>query len=228
MMKKTAIALCISLGSVGASAGTFTGGATFPEQIVQEITAVQQYSQLAMQLQQQLMMVQNQVRNLQSFPDQLWQSTLPTLNSLVNLVGNAQGLNYATQNTVAAVQQQYGDPTQALTDYSTRLQTWTGNTDSQVAATLQQYDLSHQNFASTQDALNAIQSASQSATGRMQVLQAGNQISGLMVNQLQSLQQDMNAGNQMLANYVAGQTHVQDAQTNGLLQMLWTPTTPLY
>ena len=227
-MKKNVIMLCVALGSVSASAGTFTGGATFPEQIVQEVTAVQQYSQEAMQLQQQLMMVQNQVRNLQSFPDQLWQSTLPTLNNLVNLVGNAQGLNYATQNTVADVQQQYGDPTQSLSDYQGSLQKWTNNTDSQIAATLQQYGLSHQDFGTTQASLAAIQDASQSATGRMQVLQAGNQISGLMINQLQSLQQDMNAGNQMMANYVAGQTHAQDSQTNGLLQMLRTPTTPLY
>ena len=228
MMKKTAIALCISLGSVGASAGTFTGGATFPEQIVQEITAVQQYSQLAMQLQQQLMMVQNQVRNLQSFPGQLWQSTLPTLNNLVNLVGNAQGLNYATQNTVAAVQQQYGDPTQAMTDYQTRLQQWTTDTNTSIENALSANQVGLTDLASVEAAKQQILDQSNTATGRMQVLQAGNQISGVMVSQLQNLQATIMSGNSMLSQYVGNQQNAQDAQTNGLLQMLRTPTTPLY
>lgn len=227
-MKKTAIALCISLGSVGASAGTFTGGATFPEQIVQEITAVQQYSQLAMQLQQQLMMVQNQVRNLQSFPGQLWQSTLPTLNNLVNLVGNAQGLNYATQNTVAAVQQQYGDPTQAMTDYQTRLQQWTTDTNTSIENALSANQVGLTDLASVEAAKQQILDQSNTATGRMQVLQAGNQISGVMVSQLQNLQATIMSGNSMLSQYVGNQQNAQDAQTNGLLQMLRTPTTPLY
>ncbi|MBW8066404.1 MAG: P-type conjugative transfer protein TrbJ, partial [Ferrovum sp.] len=224
MMKKTAIALCISLGSVGASAGTFTGGATFPEQIVQEITAVQQYSQLAMQLQQQLMMVQNQVRNLQSFPGQLWQSTLPTLNNLVNLVGNAQGLNYATQNTVAAVQQQYGDPTQAMTDYQTRLQQWTTDTNTSIENALSANQVGLTDLASVEAAKQQILDQSNTATGRMQVLQAGNQISGVMVSQLQNLQATIMSGNSMLSQYVGNQQNAQDAQTNGLLQMLRTPT----
>jgi P-type conjugative transfer protein TrbJ len=228
MMKKTAIALCISLGSVGASAGTFTGGATFPEQIVQEITAVQQYSQLAMQLQQQLMMVQNQVRNLQSFPGQLWQSTLPTLNNLVNLVGNAQGLNYATQNTVAAVQQQYGNPTQAMTDYQTRLQQWTTDTNTSIENALSANQVGLTDLASVEAAKQQILDQSNTATGRMQVLQAGNQISGVMVSQLQNLQATIMSGNSMLSQYVGNQQNAQDAQTNGLLQMLRTPTTPLY
>jgi len=227
-MKKTAIALCISLGSVGASAGTFTGGATFPEQIVQEITAVQQYSQLAMQLQQQLMMVQNQVRNLQSFPGQLWQSTLPTLNNLVNLVGNAQGLNYATQNTVAAVQQQYGNPTQAMTDYQTRLQQWTTDTNTSIENALSANQVGLTDLASVEAAKQQILDQSNTATGRMQVLQAGNQISGVMVSQLQNLQATIMSGNSMLSQYVGNQQNAQDAQTNGLLQMLRTPTTPLY
>jgi hypothetical protein len=49
-----------------------------------------------------------------------------------------------------------------------------------------------------------------------------------MVSQLQNLQATIMSGNSMLSQYVGNQQNAQDAQTNGLLQMLRTPTTPLY
>ncbi|WP_297502140.1 hypothetical protein [Ferrovum sp.] len=227
-MKKNAVTLCIALGSVSASAGTFTGGATFPEQIVQEVTAVQQYTQLAMQLQQQLQMVAMQAQNLRTLPQGLWQQALPNINSLINLVGNAQGLNYATQNTAAGVQQQYGDPTQALSDYQGSLQKWTADTNSSINGMASQSPIIINDMQSVDAAKSAIESAAQTPEGQLQAVQLATQMSGLMVTQLRDLQATIMTGNSMLSQAVGNQQNAQDAQTNGLLQMLKTPTTPLY
>ena len=203
-------------------------GATFPEQIVQELTLVEQYATQAQQLQAQFQMVFNQARNLQNMPQQLWTNATAPLQQLVQLVGNAQGLSYASQNTVAAMQQQYGAPNAVLANYANSLQQWTSNLNSQVAGTLQQYGLHAADFQTTQSALQAIQDQSQKASGRMQLLQAGNQISGLMVNQMQSLQSDIQAGNQVMLNYVATrQNGVQHSQNNED-QLLSNPTPQVY
>ena len=203
-------------------------GATFPEQIVQELTLVEQYATQAQQLQAQFQMVYNQARNLQNMPQQLWTNAAAPLQQLVQLVGNAQGLSYASQNTVAAIQQQYGAPSAPLSNYANSLQQWTSNLNSQIAATLQQYGMHAADFQTTQSALQAIQNQSQSASGRMQVLQAGNQISGLMVNQMQSLQSDIQAGNQVMLNDVATrQNGVQHSQNNED-QLLSNPTPQVY
>lgn len=227
-MKKTAIALCISLGSVGASAGTFTGGATFPEQIVQEITAVQQYSQLAMQLQQQLQMVSMQAQNLRTLPQGLWQQALPNINTLADLIANSQALSYATQNTAAGVQQQYGDPTQASQDYQGNLQTWTEKTNASIQNVIDANNAGINDMSSVKAVKDSILANSQTPEGQMQMLQLGTQMSGVMVGQLQNLQATIMAGNSMLSQSIGSQQNAQDAQTNGLLQMLRTPTTPLY
>ena len=138
-------------------------GATFPEQIVQEITLIDQYVTQAQQLQQQISVLTNSYKNLANLPTQACASASGQLQSLVSLVGNAQGLTYAAQNTAAQVAAQYGQPGSNLPGYDQQLQNWTGNLNSQIAAVLQHYGLQAQAFQTTQQALQQIQSASQSA-----------------------------------------------------------------
>jgi P-type conjugative transfer protein TrbJ len=216
------------MGPAYASGAGAIAGATLPEQIVQELTLVEQYAKQAEQLLQQIQMVKNQLLNLQNLPDQMWSSVAGLLQQEVQLVGNAKGLSYAAQNTVAAVQQQFGNPSAPLANYSNQLQSWTSNLDQQIASTLQQYQLNSQNFQTTQAALSAIQAASQSATGRMQVLQAGNQIAGLMVNQLQSLQSDIQAGNQVMLNALAAEANNKNGSFKNELKLLGNPTPQAY
>ena len=227
-MKKRILTLA-ALAAIVTTPAHATGmiaGATFPEQIVQELTLVEQYATQAQQLQAQFQMVFNQARNLQNMPQQLWTNAAAPLQQLVQLVGNAQGLSYASQNTVAAIQQQYGAPNAVLANYAQSLSQWTDNLDHQIAGTLQQYQLSSANFQTTQSALQAIQNASQSASGRMQVLQAGNQISGLMVNQMQSLQADIDAGNQAQLNALSLIAHSKNDPTQGAAATLNAPIQP--
>ncbi|SCC93194.1 P-type conjugative transfer protein TrbJ [Thiomonas sp. X19] len=208
------VAITTAITTSPAHATGLIAGATFPEQIVQEITLVEQYVAQADQLTQQIQMVMNQARNLTSLPMQMWASASAPLQQMVQLVGHAQGLSYAAQNTVAAVQAQYGAPNAVLSNYAASLQQWTGNLNNQIAGVLQQYDLNATNFQTTQSALQEVQEASLSAAGRMQVLQAGNQISGLMLNQLQSLQSDIQAGNQAMLNFIGTQVNTRQHDRN--------------
>ncbi len=227
-MKKRILttAALAAITTAPAHATGMIAGATFPEQIVQELTLVEQYATQAQQLQAQFQMVFNQARNLQNMPQQIWTNATAPLQQLVQLVGNAQGLSYASQNTVAAIQQQYGAPNAALSNYAQSLSQWTDDLDHQIAAVLQQYRLSSANFQTTQSALQSIQSASQSASGRMQVLQAGNQISGLMLNQLQSLQADIQAGNQAQLNALSLIAHSKNDATQADTPILNAPIQP--
>lgn len=228
-MNKTRITVAALLAALAVSPAHATGmiaGATFPEQIVQELTAVEQYATQAQQLQAQFQQVYNQAVNMQNIPAQLWPNISSQLNNLVNLVGNAKGLSYAAANTVSAVQTQFGQPSAVLSNYNASLQTWTGNLDSQIADVLKQYGLNASNFQTTQSALASIQAQSQSAAGRKAVMQAGNQISALMVNQMQGLQSDIQAGNQATLNYMAMQAHTQVNQSNSVTPILTAPTQP--
>ncbi|MHB1666534.1 P-type conjugative transfer protein TrbJ [Thiomonas sp.] len=224
MTLKTYLLALTSLAVIATTPTHATGliaGATFPEQITQELTLVEQYATQAQQLQAQFQMVYNQALNLKDLPTQVWPNISGQLQSLVNLVGQAQGLTYAAQNTAAGVQQQYGVNGQ---DYQTNLSQWNGNLTSQIQQALNSYGLQAQDFQTQQQALQQIQTASQSASGRMQVMQAGNQIAGMMVNQLQGLQQTMMTNSQVELNAI-GAKNAQDLQKNQINQQFMTGTT---
>ena len=226
-MKRQAIPFALlAMLTLPAHASGMIAGATFPEQIVQEMTMVEQYATEAQQLQAQFQQVYNQAINMQTIPVQLWPNISGQMTSLVNLVGNAQGLSYASQNTVSAIQAQYGQPNAALSNYSGSLASWTSNLDNQIAASLQQYKLNSGQYTTVQSSLSSIESQSQSADGRKAVLQAGNQISGLMVNQLQSLQSDIEAGNQAQFNALAQIAHSQNDAVQNVHSVLSAPIQP--
>jgi len=217
--KKTAPAILsaviLSIGATApANATGVIAGATFPQQIISELTRIEQYVTQAEQLNAQYQMVYNQAMNLKSLPTQVWPNISGELQSLVTLVGQAQGLTYAAQNTAAGVQAQYGVNGQ---DYQANLSQWNGNLTSQIQQALNSYGLQAQDFQTQQQALQQIQNASQSATGRMQVMQAGNQISAMMVNQLQGLQQTIMANSQVEMNAI-GAKSAQPLQKNQINQ----------
>ncbi len=223
----SAAAVLCSLSPGAARATGLVAGATFPEQIVQEITALQQYVTEAQQLVAQTQMEINSVKNLATMPLQSWSSIMGTVDQVIQLQGQIRGLSWAAQNSFNQVAQQYGDPSKVMPNYGTTLAQWQQNMNDQVAATLQQYGLESRHFQTEQDALQAVQNASQSASGRMQVLQAANQIAGMQVNQLQLMRQDIMAGNTAVEQYLANRSNESQQDRNAQNQWLKAPYVPI-
>ena len=62
------LAALVALSPVTALGGTLTGGATLPEQIVQEVTAVQAQTSGAERLVEQIQQYENMVQNMVTLP----------------------------------------------------------------------------------------------------------------------------------------------------------------
>ncbi|MDR0275584.1 MAG: hypothetical protein LBI48_09650 [Burkholderiaceae bacterium] len=208
----------IAFASAVHASGAFDG-ATLPEQIIQEITLVES---LASDLQREYYQLQ-QLQSAFSGPNamQSWNSpaTKQALTQLVNAIAQAQGVSYTFQNVAQRVTDTYGDPTKQINNYSQQVANWTADTNSQIAAVLQQYKLNANDFQTQQDALDTIQRKSQSASGTKDLMQAGNQINAMLLTQIQKLQSDVQAGNQLMANR-AGQQANQEAHKDDALK-LW-------
>ncbi|MBU2769124.1 P-type conjugative transfer protein TrbJ [Acidithiobacillus ferrivorans] len=211
----SAIAFAL-LAPASALAGTMTGGATMPEQIIQEITAAESLVKQAESVQMQIQMVYQQAMNLKNLPTQMWSSVQGDLNNLTNIAGQAQGLSYASQNIASQFTQTYPAASSIGNNYGQQMQTWSTDTNGQIKSMLTQNGLAADQFSSQQSALQGIQNASQSAGGRMQVLQAGNQIAGMEVNQLQQMQQETMAANSAMGAYEAQQVNQKQQATNGV------------
>ena len=206
MHKKLIVACLATLVFASAPALACCGDASLGEQIVQQGTLLEQYSTQADQLQQQIAMLQNAYANSAGLPIQAWASAQSHLNALTELLQNTQGITYASQNLLGQVQQQYGDGASLLPNYGQQLTTWNQNMMAQIGSVLQQYHLHTDSATAAQSALQQIMNASQTAQGRMQVLQAGNQIAGIAVNELHNLQQIVMSGNQAQLNYLANKS----------------------
>lgn len=216
-MKFKSIVLCAMLAvttQANAGGGGIGGvaGATLPEQIVQSLSMADQLVKQGLMVQQQLTMLQNQAKNLAGLPSQMWPGVSGQLNQLIQITRQAQNLAYNGGDMVASVQRQYGTANQTLTNAGASYKNWVANDNQQLANTLTSYGMQSDNFASEQDALASVQAASQSATGRMQALQAGNAIAGMQVNQLQLLRSAVMQGNAAVLSATATQNnqHVQE------------------
>lgn len=227
-MKMNAVVLSVLLfisahANAGGAATAVVGGATLPEQLVQSITLADQLAKQAMMVQQQIQMLTNQALNLQNLPQQFWPNVASQLTQLIQINRQARGLSYGMTDVAASMRQQYGDPGQTLTGVEQRYKDWNDNSNSQLVSTLQSYGYQADNFASEQDALAQVQAASQSATGRMQALQAGNQIAAMQVNQTQMLRSTVMQGNQAMLNIAGNKANKEQQDRNVVNEWLSRP-----
>lgn len=227
-MKMNAVVLSVLLfisahANAGGAATAVVGGATLPEQLVQSFTLADQLAKQAMMVQQQIQMLTNQARNLQNLPQQFWPNVASQLTQLIQINRQARGLSYGMTDVAASMRLQYGDPGQTLIGVEQRYKDWNDNSNSQLTSTLQSYGYQADNFASEQDALTQVQAASQSATGRMQALQAGNQIAAMQVNQTQMLRSTVMQGNQAMLNIAGNKANKEQQDRNVVNEWLSRP-----
>lgn len=202
-IKPVASALLVAALSIpNANAGGVAGGATEVTQVLNHIELVLSYATQVEQLAQQLQMYSNMVQNTGQLPIQMWSSIEGHLTSLVDAITSVNGVVAATEAALVVTEQQFGNGN-ILDNYENRLQSWTMGVNNQIGTALRNMGLNANQFKTRQQALAAIQAASQSATGRMQVLQAGNQIAGLMVNEMQSLHGTIISAEQARLNAIA-------------------------
>lgn len=201
-MKKTIIAALIASTIAIQAPVASAADATLGYQIVQQGTLIEQYSTQARQLQQQIALLQDAYRNSTGLPIQAWGSAQNYINELTGILSQAEGLSYGSTDVLQQVQQTYGDGS-LLPDYPQRIEQWNKNIMSQVSSVLRVYNAQVNTSLDTQNKLNTIMNASQTAQGRMQVLQASNQIASIAVNELQNLQTIVMAGNQAQLNHLA-------------------------
>ena len=218
-----AATLILASAAPPAEAVSEVAGATFPEQVVQEVTAVEQDEQAVMQTEQQISMLADQAVDLGTMPLQLWgQLTAPVM-QMQQIIGQAQGISASVQDTAAATAQQYGDPTGALGYAGGTLAQWTQGFNSQITGVLHEYGLSRQQFATSAATEQTLQAASRSAQGRNQILQASNAMNGVLVTEIAQLDTDTRTANTAILTDMGNRANARVAKQKVLSGYLTAP-----
>ena len=218
-----AATLILAAAAPPARAVSEVAGATFPEQIVQEVTAVEQDEQAVMQTEQQISMLADQAVNLGTMPLQLWgQLTAPVM-QMQEIIGQAQGISASVQDTAAQTAYEYGEPTGSVGYAGGTLAQWTQGFNSQITGVLHEYGLSRQQFATSAATEQTLQAASRSAQGRNQILQASNAMNGVLVTEIAQLDTDTRTANTAILTDMGNRANARVAKQKVLSGYLTAP-----
>ena len=218
-----AATLILASAAPPAEAVSEVAGATFPEQIVQEVTAVEQDEQAVMQTEQQISMLANQAINMGTMPLQFWgQLTAPVM-QMQEIIGQAQGISASVQDTAAQTAYEYGDPTGSVGYAGGTLAQWTQGFNQQITGVLHEYGLSRQQFATSAATEQTLQAASRSAQGRDQILQASNAMNGVLATELSQLDTDTRTANTAILTDMGNRANARVAKQKVLSGYLTAP-----
>jgi len=172
-----------------------------------EFTQILNYVELAGQLEQQVLMVENQLNQLLdmakhgiTITDQLFGTVASDITNLNKIVQTGQSLSYTMSNLDSSFQLRFPGYSPS-TNYGQSYQTWSQTSLDSTLGALNAAGLQNSQFNSDEALLQTLQGQSESAVGRMQALEVGNQIAENQAEQLMKLRQLMMADMQSKASY---------------------------
>lgn len=202
------VAIIVGLPTSGpAFAGAAAGGATEFTQILnngelvslvgQSTTQInhqiQQISQLAQQIQNQLKIYQNMLQNTAQLPSHVWGQVEGDLKQLQSVVNQGQGIAFSMGNIDDVLKQRFQSYAQFKTNlpnganFASTYQAWSSTNRDTIAGTLQAAGLTSQQFSTEDTTMAQLKTASESADGQMKALQVGHEIAAQEVAQMQKL-----------------------------------------
>ncbi|AZE80421.1 Conjugative transfer protein TrbJ [Pseudomonas synxantha] len=186
---------------------------TFYQQMFEYAEQVNTALDTAEQLQTQIQQYQNMVTQGTGLPDSKFGSIAADLKSVVNIYNRSQVLGRQIQNMDSQFNTAFPGFESYLNQAANsaqltardRYQKWSKQGSDNVKTALEAANLNTSTFESEDTRLNRMVFRSQSAVGRMQAIQAGNEIASQNVQQLQKLRDLMATQINMQGNYIAQQ-----------------------
>ncbi|MCJ8521165.1 P-type conjugative transfer protein TrbJ [Pseudorhizobium tarimense] len=201
-----ALALTIDRPST-AHAGAATGAATEWTQLLNNselVTLVGQSSeqvrnqltqitQLAEQIQNQMMIYQNMLQNTARLPHQVWGQAESDLRRLRDLVAEGQGIAFSMGHADDLLRQRFASFSDIETslaggeDFSSAYRSWSDTNRDTITGTLRAASLTADHFDSEEQTMKELRTMSETADGQMKALQVGHQLAAQQVAQMQKL-----------------------------------------
>jgi len=224
--KQVAVAVSVVLISAApAPAGVLANVATETTQLLNYAQLLAHYIRQGEQLTQEILQLQEMVRNGKALPNQIFGSVMSDLTQLATIVQGGQALAYSMANLDSEFRSRfpgYGYKTGA---YYQDYRVWSQTTLDTTLGTLRAAGLQGQQLQSEQSVLAALRTMATSADGRMQAIEVGNQISEQTVEQLMKLRQLMLADLQSKQAFQAAQIQ-NEARGHAATEQFFNYVTP--
>lgn len=193
-IRRVFLAILMALPPVPALAGgAVTGGATLPEQIVQEATLIQSKISGAERLVEQIQQYENMVQNMVTLPQSLVNRILQPIDQLYGMAAQAQQLGTNAMNIANQFQNINASFNPQLTDgYTQKYESITTGLNNALNTAIQSANLNPDAFATQAQAEQAISQALQNPQSRNALLQGAVEAGQATVSALTQMQQTAN------------------------------------
>jgi P-type conjugative transfer protein TrbJ len=188
------VLFCFSANALFAGGG-LGGGATEITQMMNNAELVQQVSQLAQQIQNQITMIQDMIYNTLTIPDQLFRDVKGIYSKVKGIIDRTQGLAYNLANMDEELKRRfrsYSDMSSLslVSDFSDEYRKIVGTQMETVRSTMEAIGVSFEELVTDDaSALKELQQKASSADGRNSLIQATNQLLGFMAEDAMKLRQ---------------------------------------
>ncbi|MCF5652097.1 P-type conjugative transfer protein TrbJ [Pseudomonas syringae] len=212
-MKSTSLSVGLYLTPPPAYAIYCSNCSTFYQQMFEYAEAVNTALNTAEQLQTQIQQYQNMVTQGTGLPSTMFGSIAADLKNVANIYIRSQSLGRQIQNMDSQFNTAFPGFESYLNQAANsagvpardRYQKWSEQGSDNIKTALEAANLNTSTFESEDVQLDRMVARSQSAVGRMQAIQAGNEIASQNVQQLQKLRDLMATQINMQGNYIAQQ-----------------------
>ncbi|KAB0774982.1 P-type conjugative transfer protein TrbJ [Pseudomonas aeruginosa] len=205
------ISSCLYIAPCPAYAIYCSNCSTFYQQMFEYAEQVNTALNTAEQLQTQIQQYQNMLTQGSGLPNSMFGSIAADLKSVVNIYQRSQALGRQFQNMDAQFNTAYPGFEDYLAQSATsgevqtrdRYERWSEQGRDNIRSALGAANTNTSTFESEDAQLERMMARSQNATGRMQAIQAGNEIASQNVQQLQKLRDLVATQINMQGNYLA-------------------------
>lgn len=175
-----------------AAAGILANISTETTQLMNYAQLLSQYIRQGEQLRQQILTLEEMVRNGRPLPNQIFGTVTTDLNELATIVQGGQALAYSMANLDGEFRKRFpGYRYTAGSIYFRDYRQWSETSLDTTLSTLRAAGLQGRQLENEQAVLAALRNMAMSADGRMQAIEVGNQIAEQTVEQLMKLRQLM-------------------------------------
>lgn len=191
MKKIVVFALSLSFVSPAQAFGCPTC-ATEWTQILNNVQLMQSYSEQARQTVQQVRMLEDQIKNTQNLTGGDWGDLVQSLTKVNQIAATGEALAFSASNlsdkTSALFKAAGYSGNESIDNYSSQYRALSQSLGDTALGALGVANQVYNDQARAQRTIDTIQSASSSATGRLQAIQAGNQLTAQVIQALQKLE----------------------------------------
>ena len=196
-----------------------------------EVTQVLNHAQLAMtyirqglQLQNEIKMYTDMIRNVKQLPNQTFGPITADLNALAAIVQGGQALAYSLGNLDVQFRNTFRGYGTTPNTYYVQYRNWSQTSLDTTLGSLRAAGLQGQQLQSEQAVLNSLRGMAANSDGRMQALQVMGQIAEQQVQQLMKLRELMMADMSSKQSYQAAVIQKQAASEAATERFFnWTP-----